>query len=407
MPVHRSPRRSLTQDIIYHIFIDRFRGYGKGAWHKPEFLGGNLQGIREALDYLCDLGVEALWLSPFYKALSYHGYNITDFYAVNPRFGSEQELRDLIVAAHQRGLKIIADFVPNHLSREHPFFRDACADKKSEYHDWFYFTRWPDRYRCFLSYGELPKINLDHRPAREHIIGAALHWLAMGVDGLRLDHAIGPAHDFWCEFRDRVKERFPDVTLIGEVCSAGVTLRHYATVHMRYKLWRMLTGLRDRDLFYDYVGLLDGVLDFEVQGLIKDYVCGRSHVRTRLQLEQSIKRHYAAFPAGFCLPAFLDNHDMERFLFVCKGDRRKFKEAFGILFDLPQPIILYYGSEAGMTQDQWHNEWQSHGDLQARQPMPWPPPDADLLTFFRELIAGRKKKYFQGETPACSAELKR
>ncbi len=209
--------------IIYHILIDRFAGYNPhGNPNQPVFLGGNLNGILNKLPYLKKLGINTLWISPFYKTSAYHGYHITDFNQVDPHFGSEQDLKKLIDTVHHQNMHIIADFVPNHCSIYHPFFQQALFDKHSSYRHWFYFTRWPHTYRCFLSVKELPKINLKHPPAREHILNAAKKWLNLGLDGYRLDHVIGPAHQFWNIFTRELKKDYPHIVLIGEAWMKGI-----------------------------------------------------------------------------------------------------------------------------------------------------------------------------------------
>ncbi|MCK4347917.1 MAG: hypothetical protein KAW47_04800, partial [Thermoplasmatales archaeon] len=108
-----------------------------------------------------------------YKTNIYHGYHITDFYQVDPHYGTAEDIKKLIKTVHKYDMQIIADFVPNHCSRGHPFFQDAQHNIKSEYGQWFYFTKWPHEYLCFLSIEDLPKINLNYPPARDHIIDAA------------------------------------------------------------------------------------------------------------------------------------------------------------------------------------------------------------------------------------------
>ena len=135
--------------VIYHIFIDRFNGC-KTNINTLDFLGGNLKGVISKLDYIQNLGINVMWLSPFYKTTHYHGYHITDFKSIDPRFGSKSELLELIYEAKKRGLRIIADFVPNHCSDQHPFFKDALKNKDSKYKDWFIFKKWPNKYLCFL-----------------------------------------------------------------------------------------------------------------------------------------------------------------------------------------------------------------------------------------------------------------
>ena len=161
----------LKNEIIYHIFIDRFAGFkSTDNWDKPEFLGGNIKGIIQKIPYLKDLGITTIWISPFYKTSAYHGYHITDFYSVDAHFGCIEDLDMLISKVHDNKMKIIADFVPNHCSKHHPFFIEAQNNKKSKYYDWFYFTNWPDQYLCFLSISEIPKLNLNNKITKDHIL---------------------------------------------------------------------------------------------------------------------------------------------------------------------------------------------------------------------------------------------
>jgi glycosidase len=377
--------------IIYHIFIDRFAGYSHTEnWDQPVFLGGNIRGIISKLPYLMDLGVSILWISPFYRTSAYHGYHITDFYQVDPHFGSIEDIKDLIHAAHEHNLHIIADFVPNHCSKEHPFFKEAQHDKNSQYHDWFYFTGWPDEYLCFLSIKDIPKFNLNHAPTRKHIIDAAKYWLRFGFDGFRLDHVIGPSHEFWNEFRKEIKEAKPSAVLIGEAWMMGIKRHELQTLQVRNKFLKWLSGAASDPLFNEYLGELDGVLDFRVQELIKKYTTDQKI--TEEILVKQLNNHYAHFPDGYYLPTFLDNHDMDRFLFSCGNDPEKLKSAATIQFQLPQPPIIYYGTETGMTQNKSLWNIPSNGDLQARQPMNWDNQNQDLLAFYKKLIQKRIKK---------------
>lgn len=378
--------------IIYHILIDRFAGYTTTEnWDKPIFLGGNIGGIIEKIPYLQNLGVNTIWISPFYKTSAYHGYHITDFYQVEPNFGTDENISNLIKAIHKNGMRIIADFVPNHCSSEHPFFKDAQQNKDSEYKDWFYFTKWPGNYLCFLSIRDLPKINLDNPKARDHIINAARQWLGYGFDGYRLDHVIGPSHEFWQEFKKEIKTEYPSAVLIGEAWMKGIKLSELRTINVRDKFLKWLFGASSDNLLREYVGELDGVLDFRLQEMIKDYFSGKNTYGSKEILYEKIKQRYAKYADDYFLPTFLDNHDMNRFLFDCRNDKEKLKEAAEIQFSLNQPAIIYYGTEIGMTQEKSLWEFQANGDLQARQPMKWEQQDTELLSFYKTLIENKKR----------------
>ena len=379
-----------SNSIIYHIFIDRFSGFKSTKnWEKPIFLGGNIRGIIDKLTYLKDLGVNTIWISPFYETSAYHGYHITDFFRVDSHFGTIDDIKKLIQSVHENDMHIIADFVPNHCSKEHPFFKDAQLNKNSPYYDWFYFTKWPNQYFCFLSVREIPKINLDNPEARRHIIDAAKYWLSNGFDGFRLDHVIGPKHSFWLQFKEEIKNRYPNAVLIGEAWMMGIKRKELITINIQNKFLKWLFGAASDSLFKEYVGELDGVLDFKFQELMKSYII-RNKI-SKQTLKTRLKRHYDHFPDDYFLPTFLDNHDMDRFLFLCGNDQEKLKQAAEIQFSIDQPAIIYYGTEVGMMQKQSIWNLPAYGDLQARQPMNWKKQDIKLFDFYKKLIQEKHK----------------
>ena len=371
--------------VVYQIFIDRFAGFDStDNWHNPEFVGGDIKGITEKLDYLEELGIDVIWISPFYENEAYHGYHITDYFSVDERFGTEEDLKELIEEVHERDMKIIADFVPNHCSTEHPYFKDAQSNPASDYKDWFYFEDWPDDYIGFLDFeSELAKINLENQEAREHIIQAAEKWLELGLDGYRLDHVIGPSNDFWEEFNAEIKEEYPDTVLIGEAWWSGIGFKHLETFEMDGKLAQALTGSQEL-LQRKYIGLMNGVLDFKARETMLKNI--NSSIVPGFLYGLMLKIHYALYPGDFSLPNFLDNHDTNRALYRLGNDKEKLKKAFKKLLKTDQPTVIYYGTEIGMTQHQAMSEFEAHGDLQARQPMQWHNRDDELLEFFKEEI---------------------
>ncbi len=376
--------------IIYHIFIDRFAGFeSTDNWDKPIFLGGNLKGIVQKLSYLQNLGINTLWISPFYKTSAYHGYHITDFYDVDHHFGTLSDLKELIKEVHKRDMKIIADFVPNHCSKDHPFFKEAQQIKNSPYFDWFYFTNWPDDYLCFLSIKEIPKLNLNNSGVKEHIIGAAKYWLNQGFDGFRLDHVLGPPHNFWKDFRKEIKKDYPSAVLIGEAWMMGIKRDELKTINVKNKFIKWLFGSASDRLLKEYLGELDGVLDFRFQEIIRRYI--KYPNTSENTLNRYLKKHYSKFPKDYFLPTFLDNHDMDRFLFLCGNDKEKLKKAVKIQFSIDQPPIIYYGTEQAITQEKSIWDCTSHGDLQARKPMNWDNDDTELLNFYKKMIKYRIK----------------
>lgn len=381
----------LKNAVIYQIFIDRFAGYNpKADDQQPNFVGGNIKAIIGKLAYLEDLGVDAIWLTPFFKTTDYHGYSTLDFYQIDERFGTLADLKDLVAACHKAGIRVIIDFTANHTSVQHPFFQDALEDTKSQYRQWYYFEH-NNHYLGFLGFNSLPKLNLDYRPARDHVIGAAEYWTReVDIDGMRLDHVVGPSDDFWREFRDRIKAIKPDMSLIGEAVFWNVKWSHFKTLKVPYPYYYWvqshLLGSMHTPMMKHYVGIFDGCLDYTFKRLLDRFATRDLNEKDFRKL---LQHHYDQFPADFYLPSFLDNHDSNRYLYNVSNDYQRLKQAVELQFSLPQPKIIYYGDEVGMTHEHRvyiNSGWA--GDLPARKKMNWQPneKEQELLAYYKDLI---------------------
>ncbi len=375
--------------IIYHIFIDRFAGFDEVKDDsKPERIGGNLKAIIKKLPYLKKLGINCIWLSPFYKSTSYHGYDIEDFYKVDENVGCEDDLKELIVKAHKEGIRVIADFVPNHCSENHPFFVDAKTNNKSKYRNWFYFKNWPDDYLSFLHFKNLPKFNLENKEARKYVLDAALHWLKIGIDGFRLDHAIGPNKDFLKELERLARER--NAFLIGEVWFFGINHKHAETIKAIDLNEIMELSKKNNSSMEDEaiikLDILDGYLDFTFNTLVKEYLKGGMKSQ---EFFSKLENHY--HNKDMLLPSFLDNHDMNRLIYELGNNKKLLKLASVIQFSMSQPPIIYYGDEIGLSQAMRIEELPSHGDVQARRRMEWEEQDDELIKHYQRLCILRKK----------------
>jgi cyclomaltodextrinase len=354
--------------IVYQVFVDRFFPGNGRSWKRPEtpagFYGGTLLGVTEKLDYLVDLGVNVLWLTPVFPSPSHHGYDATNYFDIEPRLGSQADLQALLEAAHRRGLRVLLDFAPNHCSSEHPAFQEAIANQASPYVQWFSFDHWPDRYESFFGVKSLPQFNLRNPAARKHLLEAAAYWLEFGVDGYRLDYAIGPSPDFWADFRRATRKARPDCWTFGEV-------------------------VEPPDSQIAFSGLLDGCLDFMLlEALRQTFAFGRWDAAHFMSF---LDRHEAAFPAGFSRPSFLDNHDMNRILWALQGDKRRLKLAALCQFTLAGPPIIYYGTEVGLSQERDVRQGSRGLPEESRLPMLWGnSQDAQLLKFYRTLAALRR-----------------
>ena len=355
--------------VFYHVFPDRFEPGSGHAWREGvgwrDKRGGTLRGITERLDYIRDLGADALWLSPIFASPTYHRYDPSDLYTVDPVLGTNDDLRTLVEAAHARGIRVLLDLVPNHLSNRHPFFVDAQTNRASPYHDWFTWHRWPDEYAMFYTSKGMPRLNHENPEARAYFLAATRYWLEQyDVDGYRLDHVLGPSHDFWTDYYRTVKAAKPDSFSVGEATHGPGTMRSYE-------------------------GRMDGALDFQFLTMIRGLLAFET---IRLSgFDRFLEQNRRFYTPGFATPTFLDNHDMNRFLWVAKGDTRKLRVAAALQCTLAPPPIIYYGTEAGIRQqaDARNSGWG--GDAQARGLMLWgADQDADLLAYYRRLIALRR-----------------
>jgi glycosidase len=351
--------------IIYQIFVDRFAPTPGTNFLKPatrsDFYGGTLAGIISQLDYLVDLGVNCLWLTPIFPSPSHHGYDPIAYDRLEERLGTTADWEELVTQAEQRGLRLILDFVANHCSNEHPAFLAAQTDLHSPYVNWFRFRTWPEDYDCFFAVPTQPELDTDHPEVRAYLINMACQWLERGAAGFRLDYAHGVSQAFWSAFRAATRAVKPDSVMFGEITSTPEVLANYT-------------------------GRMDGCLDFRLLELLRGFFAFRSLAVADFvgNLEQHL-RYFA--PKNLVLPSFLDNHDMNRFLWLVEGDHRPLKLAALCQFTLPFPPIIYYGTEVGLSQI------APVGPLEeSRLPMlPREEQDLELREFYRNLCRFRRQ----------------
>ncbi len=277
--------------VIYQVFLDRFRNDSPDgsfpAAGPNDIHGGTLNGVRAALPYLADLGVDCVWLSPVNPANTYHRYDGLDYYSVDPVLGTKESMKQLTAAGRSLGLRFLLDFVPSHCSARHPAFLAAQADPQAETASWFTFYEHPKKYRSFLDMTPfLPSFNTDDPGAREYIIGSAVQWLRdYGVSGYRLDHAIGTSMDFWTAFRRATRAALPDSFTVGEATDSPDSLRRF----------------RQR---------LDAILDFPLARALRSTFASRHW--SVLELDRFLTSYERFMSTGPHRVSFLDNHDMDR-----------------------------------------------------------------------------------------------
>ena len=350
----------MTTTCIYHIMIDRFAGCDKNRpWRS--FKGGNLKGIIGKLDYIQELGCNGIMLTPFYKTNEYHGYHILDYEQVDEHFGTWNDVDALVSEVHRRNMTITADFVANHCHKDNPLV--------SNHPDWFKRNR-NGRLKGFESIDILPEFNLNHPDARKYMTDRGLELCSHGFDAIRLDYAKGPSITFWKSFRQAIKQLYPHVLLIGEVW--GKPKDKCLPLSLQNAVGRKQLSVQEA-WQVRYAGVFDGVLDFEFQSLM----CGAARSRGGFKNNKTLVRktnrhfaHYTAFPE-YQLWLFLDNHDTNRFLFECRGNIERLKDAITFLSNQHHPHLLYYGTECGMTHVGNLFSDESYADEQVRECMDW------------------------------------
>ena len=364
---------------IYHLLIDRFNG----GWQVPPksenlFCGGNLQGVIDKLDYIQDLGFNAIMLSPIFKSANYHGYHTLNFEDVDPHLGTWEDYQRLLDKAHDMGMKIICDFVPNHCWYEAPLFEASLLKNGGKHRDWFFYPKEnSDEFVSFLGFGDLPKFNLTNPEVVGFMIDKAEKLARMGVDAFRIDHALGQPHSFLQRLRQSVQAISSDIVVFGEVWAQGIGPQLASQLYFKTEsrlqefLAQETKPFSQENLQGDYVGTLDGVLDFAYRDILLEEVHAGRGIKGNQTLQSKIADHFANYPQDFKLVLFLDNHDTDRFMFDCHDDANLLKEAIDLTMEQSRPFSFLYGTEQLMTNRPTIFNAEPYADLRVRNCMDW------------------------------------
>jgi alpha-amylase len=357
--------RHAASGVYYEIFVRSFAdSNGDGI--------GDLNGITARLAYLQWLGVSGLWLTPIFPSPSYHGYDVTNYFAVNPQFGTLSDLHRLLRAAHAHGIKVLIDMVLNHTSNRNPWFEQAL-DPKSPYHDWYSWAGKGTDLGALSSVGgpawhgsdgeyylgdfsaEMPDLNYDNPAVRREMVQVGRFWLAQGVDGFRLDATTQIYIDFksqigspratakniawWQQYHAALRASDPKVFLLGEV-----------PAHTEAQA-------------APYYAALNSVFDFPLAKVL----VGAAASETSPNLGEYVGSAWHAFRQDAGGPIvdspFIGNHDRDRVIDQLDGNMSHMRMAAAMLLTLPGNPFVYYGEEIGM-----------HGvkpDPRIREPMRW------------------------------------
>ena len=364
----KSPPEWTVGATCYEIFVRSFfDSNGDGV--------GDLNGLMSKLDYVNDgdpsthddLEARCIWLMPVTASPSYHGYDVTDYYRINPEFGTNEDFQLLVVEAHRRGIRILVDMVLNHSSSEHPYFQSAALYPNSPYRNWYLWlpahpgiknpwggdnwhrSPYGEEYYYGFFWSGMPDLDVQNPEVVEETKRIATFWLEeMDVDGFRLDairHLVEgdsgrivanhPAtHTFLREYAAHVRQVKPDAFTIGEVWdSVGAMLAYYPD------------QLDSHFGFQVADAIIEAVRSGSAKGLLDPVVL----------LQREIPAHRWS--------PFLRNHDQTRTMTELRGDVARAKLAATILFALPGMPFVYYGEEIGMSGDK--------PDPRLRTPMHW------------------------------------
>lgn len=342
------------QKVVYQVFVRSFYDSdGDGT--------GDLAGVTEKLDYLQDLGVDALWLMPIQPSPTYHGYAVSDYTSVHPDYGTLDDFSTLIREAHKRHMQVITDLVINHTSEQHAWFQgmlngDATYQNFYRCGDTAVDGNWgqvaPGKY-CYYSFGPqsgLPDLNYDEPAVRNEVKKVADFWLAAGVDGFRLDVAqdIGDGNDdytvaWWQEFDTHVRLMKADAFVVGEV--------NYDSLDGNSKIAPFLKGMNSAFDFPLYNELVTAAA-----GLPKDL----------LGLLNPTRSLYAGVNPEYVDSILIGNHDRNRIASELNFVDAKIRRAVTLQMTLPGTPFIYYGDEIGMR-----GGHDLQGDPHKREPFDW------------------------------------
>jgi glycosidase len=364
--------------VFYQIFPDRFAN-GDSRNDPPNvhpwgasptrtgFQGGDLQGVRQKLGYLHELGINAIYLNPIFLSPSTHRYDTVDYFRIDPKLGSLSDFHALIEDAHHLGMRVILDGVFNHCARGFFAFSDLLENEAdSPYRDWFHVARFPLRayepgkarnYQAWWGYKSMPKFNTANPAVRKYILDAARYWIDQGADGWRLDVPNEIDDDaFWAEFRQTVRSANQQAYLLGEIWETGP--RWVNDTHF------------------------DGLMNYPVLSALLAFLNGQTDAR---DFSAQVTGLLSIYPETHLAAMYnlLGSHDTERVITRLGGDARKVELAYLFQFAYPGIPSIYYGDEIGL---------EGGKDPDCRRAFPWQEEQQNtgLRASIQQMIAARK-----------------
>lgn len=331
------PVEWMSTATFYQIFIDRFcignlnknMNYITLKWgdipNPKSFAGGDIKGITQKLSYLQSLGINALYLTPVFRSISNHKYDISDYYEIDEHFGTRADLKELIDTAHLLGMKVVLDAVFNHCSEHLSQFQDVLKNgRNSKYYSWFIIKKEnPLEYEMFGDCAYMPKFNTSNPEVCNFLMDIATYWIKQfDIDGWRLDVSDEISHDFWRQFRKAVKEVKADCVLIGENW-------HDANVYLRGDQFDSIMNYAFTKACLDFYAF-DEYDAQDIADKLNEILMRNTDVTNQMMLN------------------LLDTHDTHRFLTRVMGDENKLMSALALTYFFAGAPCIYYGTENAM-----------------------------------------------------------
>lgn len=361
----------VKETVWYQIFPERFNNGDinndpdeKLPWNskiapKPDsFYGGDLEGIIKKLDYLVDLGINGLYLTPIFKGPSNHKYDTSDYYEVDTDFGDKATLKILIDEAHKRNMRVMLDAVFNHIGDQSPIWQDVIKKgTQSRYADWFHINHFPvvvdskitdeefsrnPSYNTFAFTPHMPKWKTSNPEVQDYLISVGEYWVKeFNIDAWRLDVANEVDHHFWRKFSTRMRQIKPDIYILGEI-------------------WHTAQPWLDGSQF-------DGVMNYAYMQHIKDFFLQNKQTSMEFINRLTHELRLYSDTTNQMMFNLLDSHDTARIKTVA-GNDKFVKQLLMFMFMQPGTPDIYYGTELGMT---------GGDDPDNRKPMPWQSVDTE------------------------------
>ncbi len=374
----------VNSTVWYQIFPDRFNNsstikregltpWQHGAVSNAQIYGGDLQGIINKLDYLNELGINGLYMTPIFKARSIHKYDTTDYYEVDELFGDREKLRLLVDSAHQRGIKVMFDGVFNHTGTDFFAWKDIIEyGRKSVFFDWYMINNFPfgeephktkhGDYYAFAFGDDMPKLNTNNPEVITYLVDVVKHWIKeFGIDGLRIDVANEVSHQFCKQLRREIKAMKSDFYILGEI-------------------WHDAMNWLRNDEF-------DSVMNYPLTGTISNFWLDNNMPRQRLY--NQINKSYTMYmqQTNDVLFNLLDSHDTQRMFNRVGGNLDFFYQQLMLMFVMPGSPCIYYGTEIAL---------EGEHDPDCRRCMPWDNIEAgyydERIAMVKKIIALRKEQ---------------